>query len=230
MSGQIGYSPWQRLKFFMAARLGSWLMRLVVFTCKVQVVNPELEQRYFRSGRPALIVTWHRCALFGLTYMGRWRPATMASLSKDGEMLSRFERMVGCVPMRGSSSRGGLQAQRGMVRYMQQGGLMAANVADGPQGPRYVAKIGMISLAQLTGLPLLPVMWSAKRVWVFKKSWDHAMIPKPFAHIKILYGREFQIPRRLSPQQMEQIRLELESELDRIRDEADRLCQRPLDN
>ena len=81
----------------------------------------------------------------------------------------------------------------------------------------------MIALAARTGLPLLPVMWSAKRVWVLKNTWDHTMIPKPFAKIYISAGREFHYPPDLKGAEMEAARQELQDELNRIKDELDAL-------
>jgi hypothetical protein len=82
----------------------------------------------------------------------------------------------------------------------------------------------MILLAARTGLPLLPIIWSADRTWVLKKTWDHTMIPKPFAKVKMMCGREFHYPEHLNKEEMEAARQELEQELNRIKDELDRLC------
>lgn len=192
----------------------------------IEVLNPEVEREYMDAGRPSLLVSWHRAWLGGVIYMGqRWHPAVMASLSRDGEWVARFEKHLGCHPIRGSSSRGGMSAQKAMIRYVKQGGKVATNVADGPQGPRYVAKAGMISLAQLTGAPLIPVMWSSERAWCFSRSWDKTMIPKPFAKCLVLYGKPMEVPRRLSRAQVEEYRQRLEDELNRVKDEVDGLCK-----
>lgn len=223
MAPEQSFTFWQRLQFAIIARLGSWITKSLMATCRITVVNPEMEEKYLKSGKQLLMATWHRSSICGVAYLGKYNPAIMASLSKDGEIVSRYERNLGCVPIRGSSSRGGMAAQRGMLRFMKDGGLVAANVADGPQGPRYVAKAGMISLAQLTGVPLAPAMWSAHPSWVLKKSWDLSIIPKPFAKCIVIYGKEIKVPRRLTPEQVEAYRLELEQELNRLKDEADRL-------
>ena len=47
-------------------------------------------------------------------------------------------------------------------------------------GPPGLIKAGLISMAQLSGVPIVPVIVSADRAWVLK-SWDHFLIPKPLA-------------------------------------------------
>ncbi|MCB2188653.1 MAG: lysophospholipid acyltransferase family protein [Deltaproteobacteria bacterium] len=221
MGAEPAYTWAQRLGFNLAAGAGALLTRALIATLRVTILNPEVEEEYLKSGRQVLLVTWHRSWLCGVAYLGRYHPALMASGSRDGEYLARFQRFVGCRSVRGSSSRGGAQAHREMVRFVLQGGQVAANVADGPQGPRYQAKAGMIALAQLTGAPLLPVMFAADRSWVLTKAWDRTIIPKPFAHAYALYGRPLVVPRRLTPAERERYRQELEDELNRLKDVVD---------
>ncbi|MCF8040615.1 MAG: lysophospholipid acyltransferase family protein [Desulfarculaceae bacterium] len=203
-----------------AGRLARTLFR----TCRVEILRGDLVEKYFNRGRPAIGVTWHRGAIFSLYFFGNKRPAVMISGSRDGEYLARYLSIMGGVPVRGSSSRGGRAALKEMADYLQSGpGRYAATVADGPRGPRYVAKKGMIALASQTGLPLVPLMWSAKRVWVLKNTWDKSMIPKPFAKVVFTAGKELHYPPGIKGQQIEAARQELEDELNRLKDELDNI-------
>lgn len=215
---------WQRLKFGLITGLAGAILRAWFGTCRSQVLSSEAYDKYIVQGRSAIGVTWHRGAIFFLYYTGFLKPAIMISRSKDGDLLARFTAGMGGVPVRGSSSRGGLAALREMAEYLQGGRpRYAATVADGPRGPRYEAKKGMIALAMKTGLPLLPIMWSANRQWVFKKSWDHTILPKPFARVYLKAGRELFYPPAMSPEELEVARRELEDELNRLKDELDSL-------
>ncbi|MCF8097954.1 MAG: hypothetical protein K9K65_08945, partial [Desulfarculaceae bacterium] len=78
-------------------------------------------------------------------------------------------------------------------------------------------------LASQTGLPLVPVMWSAKGVWVLKNTWDKSMIPKPFAKVVFTAGKELHYPPGIKGQQIEAARQELEDELNRLKDELDNI-------
>ena len=222
MSEQPRYSRWERCKFWLVSQLAARLLRTLFRTCRNEILRPDLVEKYFERGRPGIGVTWHRGAIYALYFFGPKRPAIMISRSRDGEYLARYLAIMGGVPIRGSSSRGGAGALKAMAEYLKKDrGRYAATVADGPQGPRYRAKKGMIALAMQTGLPLVPLMWSARRVWVLGKTWDRTMIPKPFAKVVLTAGREFYYPPDLKGPEMEAARQELEDELNRIKDELD---------
>lgn len=212
----------QRLLFWLAANLGGRCLRLLLKTCRVTIDSPREVQAYLVERQPAIAVTWHRGAIFFLYLFGPYRPAIMVSRSKDGELLARFISLMGGIPVRGSSSRGGGEALHTMADLVKKGEVsFAATVADGPRGPRYQAKPGMIKLAAMTGLPLLPIMWSADRVWTFTKAWDRAMLPKPFARVVAKAGRELRFPPDMDRAQLAAACAELDQELNRLRDELD---------
>jgi lysophospholipid acyltransferase (LPLAT)-like uncharacterized protein len=102
-----------------------------------------------------------------------------------------------------------------------------ATVLDGPQGPRFVAKMGLLVLAKNTGAPLLPGNWSADRVITLEKTWDRTMVPKPFSKVAIGYREPLFIPRDCSEEEMEGYRLELEKRLNDVVREVDEQCGYP---
>jgi lysophospholipid acyltransferase (LPLAT)-like uncharacterized protein len=175
----------------MAAFGIGWLVRRLVTlwlsTCRLEVFGREVEETYLREHptQGLLYASWH-CAIVYFAYFFRDRNlAVLVSTSRDGEFASRLIRPLGFVPVRGSSSRRGLQALREM-KIIAQKGYRCGVVVDGPRGPRQVSKIGIIHLARLSGLPIVPVIWSADRRWRLN-SWDQTIIPKPFARIALLY-------------------------------------------
>ena len=214
----------QRIKFGLAGFAAGGLLKLLFRTCRVNLINPQVQQHYLDQGRPCLGVTWHRGALFSVYYIGVYEPAMMVSRSRDGEYLSRFLAACGCRPVRGSSSQGGARALVEMIHLLRNDSRMAATVADGPRGPRYQAKPGMVLLASRTGLPLLPAMWSTDRAWIFKKAWDRTMLPKPFARIHLMFGEPLLVPPNLDAEGLEEHRLIMERELNRITAHVDGLC------
>lgn len=216
------YSFWERTKYRLVSQLAARLLRVLFRTCRVEILRDDLVRKYFNQGRSAIGITWHRGAVFSLYFFGSKRPAVMISRSRDGEYLARYLTIMGGVPVRGSSNRGGRAALKEMADYLQGGpGRYAATVADGPRGPRYVAKKGMVALASHTGLPLVPLLWSAKRVWVLKNTWDHTMIPKPFAKVVFSAGEELRYPPGIKGPELEAARKEMEDELNRLKDELD---------
>lgn len=225
MAPEKKYTVKDRILFWVVGNLLAPFMRLWFSTCRVELLSPELDEHWFASGRQFIGVTWHRTAVFFLYFFGPKKAAIMISRSKDGEFLARYTKKMGCFPVRGSTSHGGAKALDAMADMLRDGRVRyAATVADGPRGPRYVAKRGMITLASDTGLPLVPLIWSSKDVWVFKKAWDHTMIPKPFARIKIIMGEPFTFPPDMNQEQTEDACRRVSDELNRIKDHLDALC------
>ncbi len=122
-----------------------------------------------------------------LTYLhkgDRIRP--LISQSKDGELIARVCRSFGLETIRGSSSRGGVEAVFKLQEEIQSGARIGIT-PDGPRGPLREVQPGALYLAQLTGRPIVPVAYGARRKWVFK-GWDEFIVPKPFNRIAMMYG------------------------------------------
>jgi hypothetical protein len=139
------------------------------------------------------------------------RLAAMVSASRDGGLMSRILELFGVQPVRGSSSRRGPQALREMVSWAEAGYDLAIT-PDGPRGPCYEVQEGVISTAQLTGLPIVPVSYHLN--WKIRaQSWDRFQIPLPFARCRLLVGRPIRVPREASDTDRERLRKGLEQAL-----------------
>jgi Kdo2-lipid IVA 3' secondary acyltransferase len=113
--------------------------------------------------------------------------------------------------VRGSSSRRGPQALLELTSQAKCGHDVAIT-PDGPRGPRYVVQDGVISLAQVTGLSIVPVTWNTNRKFCMK-SWDRFQIPLPFARCEMVLNRPIVVPRSASEAEREKLRAELERSL-----------------
>ena len=110
---------------------------------------------------------------------GRPDSPAIVSASRDGAFLTGILEYFKVQPVRGSSSRRGPQALLELTTWAERGYDLAIT-PDGPRGPRYVVQDGVISLAQLTGLPIVPVSYYVN--WKIRvKSWDRFQIPLPFS-------------------------------------------------
>jgi lysophospholipid acyltransferase (LPLAT)-like uncharacterized protein len=134
--------------------------------------------------------------------------AAMVSASKDGAFLSGVLERFGVQPVRGSSSRRGPQALLELTTWAERGYDLAIT-PDGPRGPRYVVQEGVMSLAQVTGLQIVPFSYSAK--WKIQaKSWDRFQIPLPFSRCDMVIGKAIRVPREANDAERETLRQELE--------------------
>lgn len=172
---------------------------------------------------PVIYCTWHnRLALcFAVQrYIDRRqsqnngkkrRMAAIVSASRDGGLLARILELFDVQPVRGSSSRRGPQALRELTTWSEQG-LNVAITPDGPRGPCYHVQDGVMALAQITGLPVYPIVYHLN--WKIRiKSWDRFQIPLPFARCKVNLGEPIRIPRGADEAERELLRQRLELEM-----------------
>jgi lysophospholipid acyltransferase (LPLAT)-like uncharacterized protein len=137
--------------------------------------------------------------------------AALVSASKDGGFLAAILERFGVQPVRGSSSRRGAQALLELTSWADRGYNLAIT-PDGPRGPRYQVQPGAISLAQVTGLPIVPVSYSLGAK-IRLKSWDQFQIPLPFSRCTMVFEKPIWVERGASDEEREQLRLELEHRL-----------------
>lgn len=191
--------------------------RLLGMTLRTQVEGWDKTQE-LPSGK--ILLTWH-----GRTYVagqffrnkGFW---IIISHSRDGEIQNRILNRMGYHVIRGSTGRGGERALVESIKVLRQGKTMAIT-PDGPRGPSGVVQGGVMMMARKSGAALVPVGISA-RPRVLVKSWDRHLVPLPFAKCLILFGDPIYVPSGCSEQELEEIRLRVESELHRMQEEAER--------
>ena len=91
-------------------------------------------------------------------------------------------------------------------------GYDIAITPDGPRGPCYAVQDGVLALAQVTGLPVVPVSYHLDRK-IQLKSWDRFQIPLPFSPCEISIGKVMHVPRKSSQVKRESLRREFEMEM-----------------
>lgn len=199
-------------------------LRLIRASWRVEnvTVHPEAEP-ILQAKMPVIYALWHgrMYCLFKAVPMDS--VAILVSPSNDGEFITRIARTVGFrYFVRGSHKRGGTQAILGLRKELLEQGRSIAFTVDGPRGPRYEVKSGIIRLASQTGSPIIPLGSSTQ--WLLKKfdrSWDHYHAPLPFTGMRLVYGKPLHVPSQLEDSEIQQYREQLQAELMRINLEAD---------
>ena len=187
-------------------------------TLRVRVLRPELEEAFWGRGRNVIYAFWHGHLCY---LMYRYRGSgvrILVSQSRDGEFLSRVLAHFGLPTIRGSSTRGGRRSFLALVRHIRGGGS-AAIAPDGPRGPRHRAQPGIIGLARLSGVAILPVAVGARWKVEFQ-SWDRFLLPLPCSRVVVAYDEPVVVPSTADAELMEQKRRELESKLLKLMDEV----------
>jgi lysophospholipid acyltransferase (LPLAT)-like uncharacterized protein len=180
----------------LAARLLSLLAGAFIRSLRASLSIERLHRERYESlrarGVPILFALWHGRMFLSILEHRRQGIVTMASQSKDGEIIARWLERNGYRAARGSSSRGGGQALRELVRHVRAGGHAALTV-DGPRGPAREVQAGIVQLAKLTGGWILPITSSSSRPR-FLATWDRYLLPMPFSRGVVAYGDPFPIP------------------------------------
>jgi lysophospholipid acyltransferase (LPLAT)-like uncharacterized protein len=162
---------------------------------------------------PVIFCLWHNRLAISMIVRRRYprKLAALVSASKDGALLAAVLARFGVEQVRGSSSRRGPQALLELTSRAQMGYDLAVT-PDGPKGPRYVVQQGVISLAQLTGLPIIPVTCNTRRK-VCLQSWDRFQIPLPFSRCDLILNQPIRVRPDADEIEREQRRRDLESSL-----------------
>jgi len=205
-------------------RIYAWVLRLLALTIRRDVLHQEHAEKFWNQEKFVIAAFWHQRLLMMPFLPHKGRVGMMISRHRDGEFIARAVKLFGIDSVRGSTTRGGAAALRGMVRFFENGAHLAIT-PDGPQGPRHVVQRGVIELARLTAAPIIPVAYSASRKKVFN-SWDHFILPLPFCKVIYVYGEAIFIPRNLSEKELEEKRLLVEDRLRQVTAEADGYFQK----
>jgi lysophospholipid acyltransferase (LPLAT)-like uncharacterized protein len=180
---------------------------------------------YDRIEMPVIAAMWHgQHFMIHFAKRPQDRAASLVSRSGDGEFNAIALRHLGVRAIRGSGARGrdirkkgGAQAMRAMLRALDDG-EMVVMTADIPKISRICGQ-GIVTLAQLSGRPIVPVAVVTSRRIDFD-SWDRASIGLPFGRGAMVLGDQIRIPREVDEETLESLRKTVERELDRVHERA----------
>src|SRR3989449_8153725 len=199
--------------------IGYALIRVLGWTLRIRTLHAERVRTFWESGRGVIIAFWHSRQLMMPLCYGGSRLYILISEHRDGELIHRIVRRFGFDTIRGSTTRGGARALRQMARLGREGADLGV-APDGPWGPRCVAQPGVVELAKLTGLPIIPLTFAASKKKLFR-SWDRFEVPLPFSRACFAWGEPISVPRDADRVQLEAKRVEVEAALNKLGDEAD---------
>ncbi len=152
-------------------------------------IHPEA-QTLMRSGQPLIFAMWHG-RMFGMLKLpvARKNLCVLISASNDGHAISEVAFRLG---FGGVISRASYKNSTGAMRHFLEqlhNGYHAVITVDGPRGPIYQVKPGVIWISQKAKTPIIPVSAScAAPILKFPRAWDKFHAPNYFSPIKIALG------------------------------------------
>lgn len=169
----------------------AWVFfRCLSSTWKITLVEPLTLQTRLKNKETTLFAHWHGDELVLLYLIKSYRIATLVSTSKDGQIMNSLLGWIGGTTTRGSSTRGGAEGLRKLIKIVRSQKKNSSFAVDGPKGPIYKVKPGIFEMARFLDSPIYPCGVSCDRAWRFNKSWNKTYLPKPFAKICIFWGEE----------------------------------------
>lgn len=200
--------------------LASWLG----FVARTNRFTTEPADAQERVGplMPVIAAMWHgQHFLVHLAKRPQDPTACLVSRSGDGELNAIALTHLGVRPIRGSGDRGrgkarqkgGALAMRAMLRALE-GGETIVMTADVPKIARRAGP-GIVTLARLSGRPIVPVAVVTSRHHVFD-SWDRATLALPFGRGAIVIGEPIRVDREADEAALEAARRAVEDGLDGV--------------
>ncbi len=151
-----------RAKFVVVPLVGCQTIRFLGRTVRIRVEGVQNVDQLLAQGQRMIIAFWHAQQLMmPLAYRGV-EAHVLISRHGDGELIRRIIARFGLQAVRGSSTRGGVEALRELIR-LGRSGVDLVITPDGPKGPRQVAKMGVVQLAKATGLPIVPLAFGCSK-------------------------------------------------------------------
>ncbi len=194
----------------------AWYIRLVMLTSRKEFhIHPDSEI-FMRGEKNAIFAFWHGRMMLLPAINPPRKMHVLISEHRDGKLISQVIHHFGQDTVVGSSSKGGAEAVRSIVRLLKKGDNISIT-PDGPRGPNQQAEAGIVTIAKLSRKPVLPATFYAskhKRL----RSWDRFMVAKPFGRIVFCIGAPIMIE-----QADEATRIAIETSMNNLVEQADAL-------
>ena len=165
----------------------SLVLRTIFVTARVHTHLPKNTEPFMSGEAQGIFCFWHGNMIMHPFQKPKGRKmSVLISHHRDGALITSVLGWLGIGTVRGSSRKGGASAMRELFSACEAGTNIAIT-PDGPRGPLHHVAGGAKMLAQVTGLPLIPVAYGASRGKEFS-SWDKFFLPYLFARIAFVAG------------------------------------------
>ena len=201
-------------------------IRLTYTTSRWNVINGEIPQKFWDEDKPFILAFWHG-RIFMMPYCWNRKKTVhmLISQHRDGQLIARTVGHLGVQTIAGSSSKGGASALRTMLKTLK-GGESIGITPDGPRGPRMRASGGVINIAKMSGVPIIPCAVGVKKR-KHVKSWDRFMIAWPFNKGVFVWGDPIEIAKDTSKDDLLVLQDQLEHTLTDLTNKVDELTGNP---
>lgn len=198
-------------------------IRFVYVTSRWRVVGGHIPRQFWDKDKKFLLCFWHGRLLMMPYCWDMTKPIhMMISMHSDGRFLSDTVSRFGIKTIVGSTSKGGAAALRAMVKTVKNGDYVGLT-PDGPRGPRMRAQEGIVTIARLAKIPIIPIGYASTNSKILG-SWDRFIAALPFGRGVFVWGEPIEVPHTSDKIVLEETRQKVEDAINAVSAEADRLC------
>lgn len=181
----------RRILPYAAAYTAKGLIRALLFTCKIKVQGIDDLIKTAQSG-PCILALWHNRLIIISEILNKHAPqfiyTAFISKSRDGDALAKFAESYKAGRALRVAHNGRHFALGNMITKLKENNRNIMMITpDGPRGPRYTVKPGIILAAKESQAKIIPFTWESDKFWQLK-TWDQMRIPKPFSTIHVTFG------------------------------------------
>ncbi len=188
-----------------------YYLKILLKTSRIIYINKEVFEPFIKQNKAFILSLWHCNAFTGPILIRDLDLFILISQSRDGELIDRIVKKFNNHSVRGSTTRGGIQALKSLIELGNKGKRILIT-PDGPKGPAFKVQSGIIVLASRTKLPIIPFHHESLKQKK-AKSWDSMRIPSLFNTIIVRYGDPIYIPENLNEEEFEYYRQYLENKM-----------------
>lgn len=206
--------------------LASLYIRLVWLTSRFEFVGQDIPKSYWDEGKPFILSFWHgRLLMMPYSWDRSKEIGMLISNHKDGQLIANTIGHFGLGTIRGSSAKkgraakGGTEALRAMLKTLK-GGDYVGITPDGPRGPRMRATDGIVAVARMSGMPVIPSTYATKSR-IRLGTWDRFLVPLPFTRGVFMWGEPIVITKEKGEDAAEAARITIEQAMNDLCDKAD---------
>lgn len=165
------------------------ILRVILITCKIKVSGNEIFLQ--RKNHKTILMLWHNRLTIAPYILNNFTKdiifSAVVSNSRDGELLDAVVKSY----KRGRTIRVPYQqrhkALHEVIKTLMNKEDVVIITPDGPRGPIYKVKPGIVFAARETKAAIIPLTWNSDQYWEMN-TWDRLRIPKPFAKICVSFG------------------------------------------
>jgi lysophospholipid acyltransferase (LPLAT)-like uncharacterized protein len=179
---------------------------------KLKVMSPAAKA-LLDAGKPVIYALYHG-DMDVMLELPVERNTVLISSSRDGNMVDVIAKNLGYKTARGSSARRGVSGLLGMIEAAERGDSLTMLV-DGPKGPWHEIKPGVVKLAQMTGLPIIPLAVSSRSCW-WVPTWDRFNMVSLYGPVMTVYGEPLVVPKDAGDEDLDNYVVELDSRMHEI--------------